>query len=172
MIKQWCMLVACCAITGCGGSQESDGALVDDPANAALRGAWSIETRISSIEYNGMRFSPAAAGAGGDLADMIGQMERPVELACTEPSLVRSDRTNDSFAVSCFAGDASDDADQEPMCIGEDKATLRVDGSIGVDSGQVTVTMVPTAGGQRDTDRMTFAMTRQLRRTGECPGTR
>jgi hypothetical protein len=171
MIKQWCMLVACCAITGCGGTQEGDGAPVDDPANTALRGAWSIETRISSIEYNGMRFSPAAARAGGDLADIIGHMERPVELACTEPSLVRSNQPNDSYAVACFAGDTSGDADQEPMCIGDDKATLRVDGSIGVDSGQVTVTIVPAAGGQRDTDRMTFAMTRTLRRTGDCSAT-
>lgn len=168
MIKQLCMLVACCAITGCGGNQEGGGAPVDDPANTALRGAWSIETRIDSIGYNNMRFSPAAARASGDLADMIGHMERPIELACTEPSLVRSNRTNESFAVACFAGDTSEDAQQEPVCIGEDKGTVRVDGSIGADSGQVSVTLIPAAGGQRDTDRMTFAMTRTLRRTGDC----
>jgi hypothetical protein len=162
------LLILCASCGDAPETQEGPGAIVDDAANAALRGAWTMQTRVTSIEYEGRRFSPALAREGGDLTQVIELLQRPVDLACAEPALVRSTRPGDQFVLACFANDAADKGRSPVACIADGQATLRVNGRIDAESGEVTVTIIPPPGGQRDTDRMTYTLTRTLQRTADC----
>ena len=160
-------------LSGCGIAHSSTGAAVDDPVNPARRGAWSAETRVESIEYEGRRFSPALAREGGDLTTMIEFFQSPRASTCVEPSLVVYDSAVEKPLIGfggCSGGHLDPDGALVLSCgTGSPQATLRVSGRIESDNGDVRLTLVPLPGGRRDTERMTFHLTQTLRRTGDCP---
>jgi hypothetical protein len=160
-------------LAGCGTAHSSTGAAVDDPANPARRGAWSVETRVNSIEYEGRRFSPAFAREGGDLTTMLEFFQQPRASLCAEPSLVEHDSTVEKPLIGfggCSGSDVGPDGTLVLSCgTGDSQGTLRVSGLLDSESGEVQLTLAPPPGGSRDTDRMTFHLTQTLRRTGDCP---
>ncbi len=162
-------------LAGCGTAHSSTDAVVDDPDNSARRGAWSVETRVDSIEYEGRRFSPAFARGGGDLTTMIEIFQGPRASTCAEPSLDLRDDTIEKPLIGfdgCSDGNIGLDGALVLSCgTGSSRGTLRVSGQIDSDSGAVRLTLAPPPGGRRDTDRMTFHLTQTLQRTGDCPAT-
>ena len=170
------MAIGAAALAACS-------APVDDPANPAKLGAWSMTSHVDSLAINGMNLGRAALDEQGGADGFVKELEMSRDEACTEPGM----RTDAGLAGvlpqadfgSCTVTDQSGNATsghvtlhcskQASADLNFDAADISVDSNFEAERGEmhfIFTLMKPGSGGGRDSMAVNF--TQQWQRAGEC----
>ena len=156
-------------LAGCGPS-------VDDPANVARLGNWTVEMKLDAVSLNSMNISRSTIAEQGEGRQLIEKVESTNEQSCVEPKLHEEGDllgAVDGALDDCTITDNSITGNSRhavlACTLNGDPVEAVVDSTLEAESGhsriRATVSKPKPTGGA---DRMSIIMNQTLTRTGDC----